>query len=123
MRWLLILLGLVLILFGLLTVLIPIPTGILSLVAGATVLAAVSPTFRKFFKWLRRKIKPLDAVMDKAEDVLPEELAKPLKRTDPDPEAEEDTAQPNDADAVSAANRPLQRHPTPYRRDQLTFLN
>lgn len=121
MKILLIILGVALILFGLATIILPLPTGIISLIVGIALLATVSRTFRRFVKWLRRKFRPLDTVLDKAEETLPDQLSKPLQQTDPDldDDEDEDAETPPEPKTVTLSPasyiRRLPRHPT-YRR-------
>ncbi|MGV6821254.1 MAG: PGPGW domain-containing protein, partial [Parvularcula sp.] len=121
-------LGLVLILFGLLTLFLPLPTGVFSLLAGIALLASVSEAFRKFFRWLRRKIRPLDAAMDKASDLLPEPVSKPLRRTEPcddedeDEDAKDGDGTPNDnCRGKKSAAGAIVRLPARYLKDQRPY--
>ncbi|MEM9421776.1 MAG: hypothetical protein AAF986_04610 [Pseudomonadota bacterium] len=92
MKLILGIIAVILILVGITTVFLPIPIGLLCLLVGVALLTSVNEPFRDFLKWLRRKIRPVDKVFDKAEDVLPDTLAKPLHETDPDDEGEEEEA-------------------------------
>lgn len=77
--------GALLLLAGIPLTLSPLPFGVLPLIVGTAILAGTSPPFAR---WLRRKREDhrlVDAVIDKAEDVLPDIIADPLEATDPQP--------------------------------------
>ncbi|MEM6650019.1 MAG: PGPGW domain-containing protein [Pseudomonadota bacterium] len=78
--------GFTLIGLGALIVFLPIPLGLLMIVTGIAILVSTSLKAQRFFRWLREKAKPVDAAFDKAEEILPEPIAAPLKETDPDEE-------------------------------------
>ena len=86
MRLLGILLGLGLIVVGVPLIFTPLPVGILMAGMGAVVLVASSPFAARRLKAWRSRSKTVDKVVDRAEDLLPDELREPLKRTEPEAE-------------------------------------
>lgn len=86
--------GLAMILIGLPLMVSPIPFGLILIVLGIIILVGANPLAASVIRTLRRRYKWLDGFFDRAENVLPRELADPLRATDeqPDPEPAEPPA-------------------------------
>jgi hypothetical protein len=80
-----IIIGAVLLVIGVPLLVSPIPLGALLIAIGVLVLTGSSPWFAGQIKALRARFSNVDDVFDKAEDLLPEPLAEPLRETEPDP--------------------------------------
>lgn len=80
-------LGLALLLLSLPLTLSPLPFGLILMFIAVVILVASNPLAARLLRALRRRYPWLDRFFNKAEDVLPEELAEPLRATDnPDDE-------------------------------------
>ncbi|WOI54509.1 hypothetical protein [Parvularcula sp. LCG005] len=76
-------LGITLFLVGLITVFLPLPIGLICIVLGIALLVASNKRVRQALSWARAKFRRVDMVFDKAQEVLPEKLSKPMRETDP----------------------------------------
>ena len=86
MRLIGILIGIGLIVVGVPLIVTPLPVGIVLTGIGVVVLVASSPFVARRLKAWRRASKTVDRALDKAGDLLPDELAEPLERTEPKPQ-------------------------------------
>jgi len=87
--------GLVLIVISLPLTVSPIPFGLITLFFGIVVLVASNPLAARALRALRRRYAWVDGLFDRAQTVLPEELAEPLKKTDKDAEEPQTSAPAN----------------------------
>ncbi|MEM9839825.1 MAG: hypothetical protein AAF830_11840 [Pseudomonadota bacterium] len=76
------LLGLAMIIVGLPLMVSPIPFGVILITLGVIILVGANPLAARLLKTLRQKYPWLNRFFSTAEDVLPEELAEPLRKTD-----------------------------------------
>ena len=86
MRLLGILFGLGLVVVGVPLIFTPLPVGIVMAGLGVVILVASSPFVARRLKAWRTRSKTVDGIVDRAEDILPDELSEPLKRTEPEPD-------------------------------------
>jgi hypothetical protein len=72
--------ALVLIVFGLIWMFSPLPLGFIFVILGVLLLAAVLPAF---LRWIRRRWRWLDRILDRLQAILPAWLGRFLRRSDP----------------------------------------
>jgi uncharacterized membrane protein YbaN (DUF454 family) len=80
-RILLVLLALALIVVGVIWTISPIPFGFVLIIVGLLVLASQAP---RFVRWLRRRWKWFDRVLNALQRWLPRFLTRPLRESSPD---------------------------------------
>ena len=91
--------ALLLIALGILLTPSPIPFGIIIIAIGVALLVTAAPGF---VRWLRNHWKWLDRQMHRLEGVLPEFMAKHLRRTDVNHDTDDQTDDANEEDGEFA---------------------
>ncbi|NRA31290.1 MAG: hypothetical protein HRU11_13630 [Parvularculaceae bacterium] len=76
------LVGLALIVISLPLTVSPIPFGLILMFTGIVILVASNPLAAAALRALRRRYAWVDGLFDRAQTVLPDELAEPLRQTD-----------------------------------------
>lgn len=97
----------ILIIVGIITTPTPVPFGVVFIAIGLMLLATAAPAV---VRALRHRWAWFNKAMRKATEILPRFIARPLRRTDPDLECEEDEVSPNrDETREARAFRPRAR--------------
>lgn len=74
-----------LIILGLAMMIAPTPFGFVFVILGFVILAVVAPFARPVLRWFRGLWPWFDRQLDRAQDNLPEAIARPLRESDPPP--------------------------------------